>query len=78
MASNQLPTPAGLLIGLGKKMSAGLTALGTVLGITQITPAAFNTTLDNFIATDATYNAARSERQTTSDGFHTAEEALTS
>ena len=66
MASNQLPTTAGPLIGLGKKMSAGLAALGTPLGITQITPATFDPLLTAFRNPDADYNAARSARQSAS------------
>lgn len=76
MASNQLPTTAGPLIGLGNKMLAGLTSLGATLGITQITPAALGAALAAFSGTDAAYNAARSARQTDSDAYHAAEDAL--
>ena len=57
-------------------MLAELTSLGATLGITQITPAALDAALTAFIGTDGAYNAARSARQTASDAFHTAEDAL--
>lgn len=46
MASNQVPTNSGQVIGLGTKMDAGLTKYGTELKITQITQAEFDAGLE--------------------------------
>ena len=67
MASNSLPTNSGQLIGLGTQMLAGLSSLGTILKITQITPAPFQKALIAFVNADSGFNAARSAKQTTSD-----------
>lgn len=58
-------------------MLAGLTQLGTVLKITQITPAAFQAVLNVFVTADGDYNAARSAKQSASDTFKPADSALT-
>lgn len=76
MASNLLPTNVAQLIGLGTKMLAGLNSLGTTLKITQITPAQFQTILNNFINAAGDFNAARSARQTASDAFQDADREL--
>ena len=70
--SYTLPTNAGLLLGLGNKMHVGLVELGQPLGITQITPAAFQTILNAFSNADNTFNAARSARQVASDTYQEA------
>ena len=69
MAGNTLPTNSGQLIGLATNMLAGITSLGTTLGITQITPASFESALDAFIAADGAFNAGRSARQTALDAW---------
>ena len=76
MAGNTLPTTSAQIIGLGTNMLAGLTSLGTTLGITQITAASFQTKLNEFIAADGIFNAARSARQTASDAWTTATSAV--
>jgi hypothetical protein len=76
MASNQLPTNAGQLIGLATKMDAGLNQYGTELKITQITPAEFDADLKAFIAQDGSYNAARSARQDASNDYQAATSAV--
>ena len=70
--SYTLPTNAGLLLGLGNKMHVGLVELGQTLGLTQITPAAFQTILNAFSNADNTFNAARSARQVASDTYQAA------
>jgi hypothetical protein len=69
MASNQLPTNSAQLIGLGTKNQAGLVALGTTLGITQITPAQFLAKLTAFITADGEANAARSAQRVASETY---------
>lgn len=76
MANNSLPTNSGQLIGLGGKMLAGLTSLGTTLKITQVTPVEFQAELNAFIAGDGDFNAARSAKQAASDAFKPADTAL--
>ncbi len=67
--SFQLPTNAGQLLGLGNKMEGGLTELGQKLGITQITPAKFQTYITAFAKADNAFNAGRSARQADSDAY---------
>ena len=62
MATNALPTKCGQLIALGNTMYAGLNSLGTTLGITQVTPEAFQTALTAFTNADTAYNTARTNR----------------
>jgi hypothetical protein len=76
MANNSLPDSSGQLIGLGVKMLAGLTSLGTTLKITQITPAEFEAELNAFVTGDGDFNAARSAKQAASDAFKPADTAL--
>ena len=74
--SYSLPTNAGLLLGLGNKMYAGLVELGQPLGITQITPPVFQGYLTAFATADNAFNAARSARQAASDTYQSAVGAL--
>ncbi len=76
MANNSLPTNAAQLIGLGVKMLAGLTSLGSTLKITQITPAAFQAELNAFVTGNGDFNAARSAKQAAYDAFKPADAAL--
>lgn len=76
MASNIIPTSASEIIGLGTKMDQGLITYGTALKITQITAAQFEGELAAFIAANNGFNAARSARQSASDLFKPADEAL--
>ena len=68
MPNNSIPSNTGQFLGLATKMLAGLTSLGSTLGITQITPAALQGLISAFIATDGDFNAARSAKQGASDG----------
>ena len=77
MATNKLPDNRGLLSGLGVKMLAGLNSLGSILGITQITPKSFGALLDAFNGALNGYNTGRSSRQSTYDLFHSAVDGLT-
>lgn len=63
-------------MGLAVKMLAGLIALGTILGITQITPVSFGALLDAFQAALGVYNTARSSRQSVYNLFHSKETDL--
>ena len=76
MAGTTLPTNAGQIIGLGTNMLAGLTALGMELGITQITPAGFETQLNAFITAEGNFNACRSDKQAALDAWKAATGAL--
>ena len=67
MASNSLPSNTAQVIQLGNNMLAGLKSLGTILKITQITPAQFQTDLTAFVSADDAFNAARSSKQAASD-----------
>ena len=51
-------------------MKAGLAALATTLGITQMTAASFGALLAAFNAALGTYNSARSDRQAASNLYH--------
>ncbi len=73
MANNSLPTNSAQLIGLGVKMLAGLTSLGSTLKITQITPAEFQAELNAFVTGDGDFNAARSAKQAAYDAFKPAD-----
>ena len=68
--SYPLPTNSGQLLGLANKMEGGLTELGQKLGITQITPAGFQTYITAFESADNSFNAGRSARQADSDAYH--------
>ena len=74
--SYQLPTNAGQLLGLANKMEGGLTELGQKLGITQITPAEFQTYITAFSSADNAFNAGRSARQADSDAYQSGMAAL--
>ena len=74
--SYTLPTNAGQLLGLGYKMESGLVELGAALGITQITPAKFQTYLTAFSNADNAFNAGRSARQAASDTYQAAVAAM--
>ena len=76
MASNTLPTNSGQLIGLATNMLAGLTSQGTPLGITQISPAGFQSALESFIGADGAFNAGRSAKQSALDSWTSATGAL--
>ena len=76
MASNTLPTNAGQIIGLGTNMLAGLNSLGLELGITQITPAGFETKLNAFITCEGDFNACRSAKQAALNTWTTATGAV--
>ena len=76
MGSNTLPTNAGQIIGLGTNMLAGLNSLGLELGITQITPAGFETKLNAFITCEGDFNAARSAKQAALDTWEATTGAL--
>ena len=76
MASNKIPESAGLKISLGTSMYAGLSALGTTLGITQITAAAFKATLDAFVSAEQTFNARRGVKRTASGTSKSSAEEL--
>ena len=71
-----LPTNAGQLLGLANKMEGGLTELGLGLGITQITPSAFQTYITGFENADNAFNAGRSARQADSDAYQSALAAM--
>src|SRR5438093_1557446 len=60
MAQNNIPSNIGQLIGLGNKMLMGLNSLGEALGITQITPAAFQAKLTAYTNGENAFAAARS------------------
>jgi hypothetical protein len=77
MAGNNIPTNTNQLIGLANKMLTGLSGLGTSLGITQITPEAFQADLNAFTTEESSYIATRSSRQADYNRFHSAEKALT-
>jgi hypothetical protein len=48
MASNALPNNSTEFIGLGNRMVAGLTSLGSALGIVQLTPVSLGAALCEF------------------------------
>ena len=62
MATNPLPTTCSQLCALGITMSSGLVSLGATLGITQVTPVAFQSALTAFSNADNAFNAARTNR----------------
>ena len=72
MGNYNLPTNSGQLIGLGTKMVEGMTALSGPLNLTLITTAQMQANLTAFSTQDGAFNAARSARQTASDGYATA------
>ena len=76
MAGNSVPNNPAQIIYLGTNMLAGLTSLGTSLGITQINPEDFQTLLDGYIGAEGGFDAARSARQTALDGWKSANGAL--
>src|SRR5438067_13410146 len=76
MATNTIPTNSAELIGLGNTMLMGLNSLGTTLGITQITPAAFQAKLTAYVNAENTFAAARSAQATEYGSFHSADDAL--
>lgn len=76
MGRNTLPTNSGQIIGLATNMLAGLTSLGTTLGITQISPTDFQAMLDAYMGVESSFNAARSAKQTALDGWTAATGAL--
>lgn len=78
MAANPIPSNSSQLIGLGNKMIAGLTSLGSSLGITQITPAALQLLMTSFVTADGSYNEARSATLAASDGYKLAMDGLSS
>lgn len=76
MGNYTLPTNSAQLIGLATKTVAGMQALATPLGLTLITTAQMEANLAAFTAQDTAFNAARSARQTASDGFTAAMAAV--
>ncbi|MBV9126641.1 MAG: hypothetical protein JO117_01005 [Verrucomicrobia bacterium] len=76
MAQNNLPTTANAILALGNCMLAGLQALGASLGITQITPAAFEARLTAFSEASGGFNAARSAQGSGYEAFHAADAVL--
>jgi hypothetical protein len=56
MGNNQIPAGGNQLATLAENMIAGLTQLGSTLGITQVSAAGMQTTLDAFTASDNGYN----------------------
>ena len=76
MASNSLPKTVVQVIGLGGKMLKGLINYGGELKISQITPEEFETELQALITKERDFNAARTARQSASNVFKPAEEAL--
>ena len=71
-----LPTNAGQLLGLGNKMTNGLTLEGQALKITQITAAQLQAVVTAFANADNAFNAGRSARQAASDIFQAADGTL--
>lgn len=69
MANNTIPESFAGITMLGGQMHAGLVALGTQLGITQITAAGFGTALDDYMMAEAGYNSGRSAQRTKSDDW---------
>lgn len=76
MATNAIPNNPAQIIYLGTNMLAGLTSLGTTLGITQINPGDFQTVLDGYINAENSFDASRSAKQTALDGWKGATGAL--
>ena len=76
MANNILPTNAAQLIGLAQKMHTGVVQLGAAIPVTMVTAAQIQGDLDAFIAVDSDFNAARSARQTASDSYQEATDAV--
>jgi len=76
MGNNPIPNTNGPFIQLANNMSTGLTQLGATLGITQITPEAFQGYITAFVNADNDFNTARSDRHEASDNYRTATKAL--
>jgi hypothetical protein len=77
MAQNTIPTNAGLLLGLGNKMLAGLISLGSELEIVRVTPQGLQQRISQFNNENNGLNGLRTARLQASDAFHAQEEALT-
>jgi len=76
MAQNDIPKSPVELSALGALMYNGLLNLGTPLGITQITPAAFQTKLTAFNNAETAFIVARTTQGSRAVALAAAEEAL--
>ncbi len=74
--SLRIPTTGADLLGLGKKMHAGLILLAELLKITQMTPASFLAFITAFQSSDDNFNAARSADQAVSNTYKAAMAAV--
>ena len=71
MSNNQIPSAKKDFTALAGKMTVGLTALGTVLEITQITAATMQADLDAYMNAGTSFNLARSARLAMYEVYHT-------
>jgi hypothetical protein len=73
---NPIPRILAQFTSLGAKMHTGLVKYAEVLGLKQVTPAEFQTSLDNLVAADGAYNSARTAAQVLSDAYQATLTAL--
>src|SRR2546430_1253110 len=76
MGNYNLPTIPAQLIGLRTKMVEGMTALSAELKLTLISTQQMQANLSAFITQDGAFNAARSAKQTASDGWTAAQGSI--